>query len=301
MSSLTKQTLDSHISSSSPGPVGTGQFIAGVGANTIVALLAVMDDMMKIANIYGKLLTDQLESQKTIASSLGDFAESQASNSAEQMKWQGWAQVAGGSLSAATCLGSLFSKPNMSSLDDEIQGAQNYRSYLEDPAKNADKVVSTNEESTEKEAFSDLKNRTSEDFVKAKDGVSQEDKDKMDLIKAEDEKLEELKTHYDKKVEDLDKRRMTIKNEHDRYWETVRQTANGLSSISQGVGTGYGSHYTRQAGTEEAAKDTANAALQTAQGIASQTRNETDTYLNKSSEVNQLVGAISNANKLPGS
>ena len=46
-----------------PGPSGVGTFVAGVGANTILALLAVMEDMMQISILNEKILTNNCNPQ----------------------------------------------------------------------------------------------------------------------------------------------------------------------------------------------------------------------------------------------
>ena len=149
---------------------------------------------------------------------------------------------------------------------------------------------------------------------KAKTGITEEDirtsdtykadKDTIDILHSDttrSEEFEDLKTSYDKKIENLETKRQSIATKHGTAWSTRTQTAGALTQVLGGFGTGYGSKYTEKAGEEAAAKDTANAALSTAQGITSETRQETETYLSKSSDTVQLIAAISQANKLPGS
>jgi len=317
-----------------PGPSGVGTFTAGVGANTIVALLAVMEDMMKISNLYGELLVDQLKSQASVATSLGSFAKQQADDQATQMEWQGWMGVAGGGLTGAIGLGGMISSPKVGDLDSEIQGTKAMRDYMDNPEEAPSRVASntTTEEdapqgATEKDIKA-LKNRSGNEltkdsdsvknkikskigFKKAQTGVTEDDirtsdrfktdRETIGLLKDDDTQMEDLKSTYDEKIKDLTTKRQSIANEHGTKWNTRVQTASALNTALGGFGTAYGSQYTAQAGEEEAAKDTANAALQTAQGITSETRQQTDTYLNKSSEVVQLIAGISQANKLIGS
>lgn len=315
-----------------PGPSGVGTFTAGVGANTIVALLAVMEDMMKISNLYGELLVDQLKSQASVATSLGSYTKQQADDQATQMQWQGWTQVVGGSITGAIGIGGMVSSPGVEDLDSEIQGTKAMRDYMDNPEDAPSRVASNIEEdapegATEKDIKA-LKNRSGNDltkesdsvksniksklgFEKARTGVTEDDirtseqftkdRETIGLLKDDDTQMEDLKSTYDEKIKDLTKQRETIANTHASKWSTITQTAGALNTATGGFGTAYGSKYTAQAGVEEAAKDTANAALQTAQGITSETRQQTDTFLNKSSEVVQLIAGISQANKLIGS
>lgn len=319
-------------SSGQAGPSGVGTFVAGVAANTISALLAVMEDMMLISNIYGKLFVDQMQSQQSVATDLGNFAENQAADTASQMELQGWMQVASGGLSGAIGLGGMISSPKVGDFDSEIQGAQSYRSYMKDVEPNEGVVSNGTRDTTQQGAnktlsedtLKALKNRSGEDFMKdsdswtsrlkakfsspSKTGVTpddirtdprfKEDRDAINL--ANKSQLEDLKSSYDDKISELKKSRETIANTHAQKWSTYTQTATGLGSAVTGFGGAFAADYKRQEGTEEAAKDTANAALQTAQGIASETRQETETYLSKASDVVQIVAAISRANSLPG-
>ena len=319
------------------GPSGVGTFIAGVGANTIVALLAVMEDMMLVSNLYGELLVDQLKSQASVATSLGSYAKKQADDTAEQMKWQGWTAVAGGGLTSAIGLGGMISSAGTSDLDAEIQGAKAMRDYMDNPEESAMRTVGNTGTETEGATEKDinaLKNRSGKELTKdsnswktklkslsgyeklkttfgydrTQTGVTEDDirtsdrfaKDRETVSLLDEDQLDDVKTSYDKKIQDLTSRRQAIANEHGTKWNTRVQTANALNSTLGGFGTAYGSKYTEKSGTEEAAKDTANAALQTAQGVTSETRQETETYLNKASEVVQLIAGISQANRLLG-
>jgi len=322
------------------GPSGVGTFVAGVGANTIVALLQVMEDMMLVSNMYGELLVDQLKSQASVATSLGTYAKKQADDTAEQMKWQGWTAVAGGGLTSAIGLGGMASSAGTSDLDAEIQGAKSMRDYMDNPDEDAMRAVGNTDTGTEGATEKDieaLKNRSGKDLTKDSDswrdwkaklkslsgyeklkttfgydrtqtGVTEDDirtsdrfkKDRETISLLDEDQLDDVKSTYDKKIQDLTSRRQAIANEHGTKWNTRVQTANALNSTLGGIGTGYGSKFTEQSGTEEAAKDTANAALQTAQGVTSETRQETETYLNKASEVVQLIAGISQANRLLG-
>ena len=309
------------------GPSGVGTFIAGVGANTIVALLQVMEDMMRVSNIYGELLVDQLHSQASVATSLGSYAKKQAEDTATQMEWQGYTAVAGGGLTSAIGLGGMVSSAGTENLDAEIEGAKSMRAYMDEPevsTRAASNLDDEREGATEKNIRA-LKDRSAEELTKDADdwkgklkskatlgyaqpktGVTLEDIKTSDTFKTDretidllsEDQLDDVKTSYDERIKDLEKKRMDIANSHGTKWNTLIQFGSALNGTMSGFGTGFGSKYTSKAGTEEAAKDTANAALSTAQGITSETRQNVDEFNKRASEVVQLIAGISQANRL---
>lgn len=311
---------------------GNGAFIPGVGSNTIVALLLVMEDLMKIANIYGAMLIDQLKTQAEIANSIGKYTRYAANEQATQMRIQAGMSIAGGIVSGITsgiAFGTTFHVP-AGEVDAQLKGAENFRQYLEPDEGNnnvsasaSNEVSQTNvsdEELDKLKQKNDFVNRkksnkwqskeyTLEDIKNAKSTSKDPEerdlakyRDKIDLAKADSDKskIKGLKDSYDKKIEELRKTRDQRVAKWQQRAQGASTTAQALSSFLTGTGQVSAAKHQIQQGIEEANKQTAQAALGTAQGITGETRSNSDKYLGQSFDVTQLIAAISNANKLVG-
>lgn len=310
-----------------PG-TGSGQFVAGVGANTIAALLNVMELMMKIANKYGDMLVKQLGAQSQMSIDLGKFSVQQGEDEEKDAQWSGWSQFAGGALSVGTVAGTSISGSGSeaNNLDGEITGAKSYREYMDEPSQ-ATKLMKSGgtkdielEDKTTTITEKDLdaiKNRNGSDHLEKQGGrwtkgkgvdieTSQresvvQDRKNIDLAKKDPEQIKELKTTYDKKIENLETRRQKLATKAESKTNNLQMLTRSLDSMSTGFGSGFGSSkYKLAQGVDKAQQSTTQGALNAAEGITSQTRSDTSKYLGQSEDVNQLIASISNANKSAG-
>jgi len=287
-------------------------FIPSVGSNTIVALLMVMETLMKVANTYGRMLVDQLKTQSQITTTVADLTEAAANDEANSVRIQGIMGMAAGGASVGLSLYSFTSKPKgVSELDGQIEGATNYRNYMDSEptsvstvaGSGTDKVAKSSPDITEEaftEKFRTLKNKSNEEFAKTRENIPPEDKETMDLVKKNSTKKEELIEAYDKKIENLNNAKNARTQKHSAYLQNVATGTQGVNNVVTSTGSVISAGYKVDQGKDDAQKTEAQGALQTAQGMTSQTRGHTDEYLQQAQGTTQLIGAISNANKLAG-
>lgn len=242
-------------------------YAPGISGLTTTALLKVMEDLMKIANLYGIQFTKQIQMQSDIATSLGDYQEALGESEMADYIGQAFANGLGGLISLGTStIGS--SSEELTTTQKELNDAQAEQEKLKNMESPATGVSEQEIEETE---------NSSELLSQSERG--QQIEENNEKITTLSKKLETLKDELQAKMQKQ---------------SSIGQSLQNLVTSGSNVNTAL---QKEKQGEENSNITLSQATMQGMEQISSESLQNSNKYLQQSESITEILKAISSSNR----